>query len=670
MSEISEEERRNYEYLIEKKNKNKKLSKKQKKELKNLSRRYSSYYAKPEKTKEEKEREKERKQQRKFNNADTNGKLMMVLGSIINAIASYIREIIIYLTALSAIFYLYYKFDKKKSNDFFPNDPTKFPYIFVEKNKDYDEQRNLTTKNILNNPKLSDNVFIKSESEINENNGSMDYEKMKKKINQPENSTKANADLFGVFFNYTSHNVKPYEVNLLQIISYTLLTGIIGINTFYAFIHDLMKQLYTMKELSNGINSGDATQQTSSLKKIFGYLFTIFITTILFFLFRLSKNDLSDLLSPLIDPSVLNSKIKNVFGLEELLYLFSSLFSGFFSGFKLLFIVSFIIFIFSSSISLYKLSANVTNLSSIFIILTVSLSFFSSLIMFMVYMSKKIKNKNEISTNEIFKSILHTLDQYLDMFKKFIQSNSLINKMLNLDKIDSGNPFSMIIFVLSFLLVVPFIPIMILILCVIIFFIIFSFIPFIAAIYMGTKTAFDVTLKGFFNMSSFLRNLTRNYIPIVISFILCFFIILNKNDSGNIVKLIESILNTLLFVLTIVFILAFGSYNQSRFKEKDIIIKQEIINMSSNEKDKISKNENTEIGKNQKLNEYIEKTMKDKIKSQLSDKNNIFIKSAIKTLSAPAIVSLGMGFFYIVNHVKKYKNKISKVPIKDISLLV
>ena len=202
MSEISEEERRNYEYLIEKKNRGKKLSKKQKKHLKRLSEKYSNYYAKPKKTKEEKDRENERKQQRKFNNADINGKLMMVLGSIINAIASYIREIIIYLTALSAIFYLYYKFDKKKSNDFFPNDPTKFPYIFVEKNKDYDEQRNLTTKNILDNANLSDNIFIKLESEVNENNGSMDYEKMKEKLNQPENSTKANMDPFAVFFNY------------------------------------------------------------------------------------------------------------------------------------------------------------------------------------------------------------------------------------------------------------------------------------------------------------------------------------------------------------------------------------------------------------------------------------------------------------------------------------
>ena len=87
------------------------------------------------------------------------------------------------------------------------------------------------------------------------------------------------------------------------------------------------------------------------------------------------------------------------------------------------------------------------------------------------------------------------------MFKNFIKSNSLINKMLNLDKIDSGNPFSMIIFVLSTLIIIPFIPIILLILSIIIFFIIFFFVPFIASLYKKQKP-FDVTL-WIFNMSFF-----------------------------------------------------------------------------------------------------------------------------------------------------------------------
>ena len=45
-----------------------------------------------------------------------------------------------------------------------------------------------------------------------------------------------------------------------------------------------------MSELS----SENPSFTTNIIKNIFGYLFTIFITTILFFLFRLSKNDLSN----------------------------------------------------------------------------------------------------------------------------------------------------------------------------------------------------------------------------------------------------------------------------------------------------------------------------------------------------------------------------------------
>lgn len=662
MSENSEEERRNYEYLIEKKNRGKKLSKNQKKDLKRLSEKYSKQYDVPKKTKEETDRANERAQQRKFNNADINGKIMIIIGSFIKALSSYIREIIIYLSALSSIFYLYYKFDNKKSSDYFPNDSTKFPYVYVEKNKDYDEQYNLTTKTILNDAKLSDNIFIKTEAETSANNGSMDYEKMREKINQPENARKSNMDPFASFFNYTSNDIKSYEVNLLQIVSYMLVSGIIGINTAFAKVHDVLENIYKMSDLG-------PENPSFNIKNIFGFLFTIFISVILFFLFRLSKNDLSQFLSPFIDQSILNSKIKNIFGLEDLLDLFSSLFSGFFAGFKLLFVASFIAFIFASTISLYKLSSNVTNLSSVFIILTVALSFFSSLILFIISMIQAVKNENQFSINEIFYSILGTVEKYLQIFKEFIKSNSLISSMLNLDKINSGNPFTMIIFVLSLILTIPFIPIMVLILSIIILFIIFSFIPFVASFYMGIKTTFDVTIKGIFNMPSFFRKLTESYIPIAISFVLCFFIILNKIDSGNIVKLIESILNTILFVLTIIFILLFGKYNQLRFKEKDEIVKQEIDAMTETKQAEITKNDNTNTTKTQKLKKYIKKSMKEKIIYLLSEKSMGLISESLKSISGPAISFLIMGLFYIVNHIKTYKNKISNIPIKNISLM-
>ena len=46
----------------------------------------------------------------------------------------------------------------------------------------------------------------------------------------------------------------------------------------------ILKQLYTMKELSSGINLGDTTQQTSSIKTIFGYLFHVYYNNIILFI--------------------------------------------------------------------------------------------------------------------------------------------------------------------------------------------------------------------------------------------------------------------------------------------------------------------------------------------------------------------------------------------------
>ena len=112
MSEISEEERRNYEYLMEKidkKGKNK-LSKKQKKTFKKLSEKFKNQYNSKETNKEKRdkrENSKNRTTQRKFNDADINGKLMIIFGGFIKGLADYIKETIVYLTAIGTVFYLY-----------------------------------------------------------------------------------------------------------------------------------------------------------------------------------------------------------------------------------------------------------------------------------------------------------------------------------------------------------------------------------------------------------------------------------------------------------------------------------------------------------------------------------------------------------------------------------
>ena len=112
----------------------------------------------------------------------------------------------------------------------------------------------------------------------------MDYEKMREKINQPENAGKINMDWFANIFNSFNNNKKSYEINILQIATYILASGVIGINIVFAKIHDVMENLYKMDDLGY-----DSSSFNNYIKTFFGFLFTIFISVILFFLFRLSK---------------------------------------------------------------------------------------------------------------------------------------------------------------------------------------------------------------------------------------------------------------------------------------------------------------------------------------------------------------------------------------------
>ena len=274
----------------------------------------------------------------------------MIFASIIKGIVKYIRELIIYLSAISTIFYLYYNFENKETSELYKTRPDKFPYVFYDDQLDYDEQKNLTTIDITE----GENSYIKP---VYVKVGESDD---MKKINQPEGASIMDMDWFAGLFNMFSNGAKSYDINLLQILFHALLSGIIGINTFYYNMYELIKNnlYYTngKKSNTNGGNLFGGSTKSSNvfpgsvnglenvkkveivksgnqseyyIKNIIGKAFLFFIITVLFFLFRLSKDDLSNLLKPFIDPNVLKLN-ESIFGLEDLLNLFSSLFSGFF----------------------------------------------------------------------------------------------------------------------------------------------------------------------------------------------------------------------------------------------------------------------------------------------------------------------------------------------------
>lgn len=633
------------------------LTEKQKEALKELPERLSN--TKVKKSTDQAAREFNRTQQRLFNDSELHGKLMIIFGSFVKGITSYIKDLIIYLTALSSVFYLYYKFENESTEKLYPKESNKFPYVYVDDKLDYEAQFNLTTINLKDNDNnLYEPIYYKIDNEDTN-------EQIKNKINQPENATVNDMDRFAKFFNAYSNDKKPYEINILQIMAHALLSGILGINSFYYFVHEnILKNLYFM---DNGLNSSSDEKNSTTekfIKNAFGSLLIIGITTVLFFLFRLSKNDLSDLLTPFIDQSVIKSKVQNIFGLEEILNFFSSLFAGFFTGFKLLFIVSFVVFITTSLMSLYKLSSSVSNLSSIFIIFTVVISYFSSVIFFGLYVVDILRQNRGFSSNDLFNSIFNVFVKYLNSFKTFIETNPIVTQILDsLDSKKNSNTgiFSTAITILTIMLMLPFLPIFLIFLFAIILTITFSFTPILASFYMGTKLAFDTTVQSIFKIGNFTRKLSKQYIPIIISFILCFSVLLNKIESRNIVTLIESILNILMFTVTILLILYFGKYGELRFQEKDAIVEEMIKKMSPDEIEKISGKEPTKASKKEKLKAFVKENMKEKVKEMLYEKTSSFVTSALQSLAFPGISSIGVGMFYIVDQINKYKSQISNL---------
>lgn len=596
MSEISEQqERKEYEYLMEKLNKKgkKRLSKKQKKRLKYLSEKYSNNYKpsesnnykSPEKTQEEKKRQIERKRERKFKNSTPYNKVMMIFASLIKGIVKYIRELIIYLSAVSTIFYLYYNFENKETSELYKTRPDKFPYVFYDDQLDYDEQKYLTTIDIT----PGDNSYIKPVYvKVGESDN---IDNMKKKINQPEGAGVMDMDWFAGLFNMFSIGAKSYDINLLQIFFHALLSGIIGINTVYYNIHELIKNnlYYTNGKKSNtngGKLFGGSNQATNVeiensgnqseyfIKNIVGKALLFFIITILFFLFRLSKDDLSNLLKPFIDPNVLKLN-ESIFGLEDLLNLFSSLFSGFFSAYKILFVLSFVIFIGTSLISLKKLSSSISNMSSALIILFVTISYLASTIFFALYLGGSIKNNTAFSINELFNSIFNIFEQYLYYFKEFVKNNPIGNSLFKSSDKTFGI-FSNAITLLSLMFILPFIPILLMLLFAIIIVIVFSFAPIAGSAYVSIKMSYQMIIESILKLTTFKQEISKKYIPIALSFALCLLFILNQNESKNVIELIEGIVVIILTVATLLYIILLGMSNGKNITER-------LINLFSEE---------------------------------------------------------------------------------------
>ena len=93
---------------------------------------------------------------------------------------------------------------------------------------------------------------------------------MRKKINQPEGASIMDMDWFAGLFNMFSNGAKSYDINLLQILFHALLSGIIGINTFYYNMHELIKNnLYYTNGKKSNTNGGNLFGGSTKSSNVF-----------------------------------------------------------------------------------------------------------------------------------------------------------------------------------------------------------------------------------------------------------------------------------------------------------------------------------------------------------------------------------------------------------------
>lgn len=475
------------------------------------------------------------------------GKIMMILKVLLGTLSKIMEDFAVFFIAAISVMYLYFKFEMKKSEILFPSDPTKFPYVFFDDKRGMENQNNMTSSIIDENAGFDENFYTSVDGKY-KSNGSIDIEATKDSLNQPTDATRNNMSKIGEFFNYTSKDKKSMDINLIQLVSFALVSGVLGVQGFFGQLHDLFKSLYLTE---------DKVKNNYFLRGL-GKLMSFFLFVFVFYLFKMSKHDLSNLIMPIIRTNSAEFS-EGVFGIPQIINLFSSLFSGFFSFFKIIFVVSYIAFIFNVVISLFRINGSLTNFSSIFISYIMILTFLSNFIVFAKSFADAVKNAPEMNSiaNQFFKEILNTVKGAINSFKNVSGGKggtSFISKLFNVDKINMGSFTSMFMFILTLPITLMSIPFLIIPVAFIILGIVMTFIPFIGSIFTSLGITYDFTVNGLYNMVDMGKMIKSNYIMLILAYSLGIVFTINnvrKNGKGtlNAIETLAYILLVSLFII-------------------------------------------------------------------------------------------------------------------------
>ena len=477
--------------------------------------------------------------EKEFRDGNIKTKLTIVFKAILRGISKFMEDVAVFFIAALSVMYLYYKFENKNVESIFPSNPEKFPYVAYEDGVPMDEQRKLTSSIIDESATFAEVFYNKINGEYNEN-GTLDDEKMKKKINQPDNINAVNMNPIAEFFNFTSEGKTSIDINLIQLISYVMVCGIIGVNSFMGQLHNIFKRLYISKEQASG----------NYVLKLLCYIVTFFLITLLFFLYRMSKNDFSSLIMPIVSSSS-KEFTEYVFGIPQIVQLFSSIFSGFFSFFKIIFVIGYLAFIFHAILALLRINNNLSSLTTVLLSFTMIFTFIINLFMFLtafINTFKKTKGVGNFSSI-LFNEILKTIQKAIGMFKNISgDKGSRIGKMFNLDKVNMNSFTSIVMFIVSLPILIFTLPLILIPIIFTILGMVFTFIPFIGTLFSSTNITYDFTTNGLHNIFKMKDIIRNNYGLIVLSFFMSLLFIMNGIMKGQ-----KGILGIVQFLISIIF---------------------------------------------------------------------------------------------------------------------
>ena len=479
----------------------------------------------------------------KFKRSKIFEKITLILGTIMQSLLNIIENVFVFFIAVLSVFYLYFKFgDGVSTQDLFPSNPSKFPYVFFEKDKSIDEQLFMTTS-IIDEFAGSSKPFFTSVEPSFSDGGSINTDKTMEKTNQ-RNNKRTDLNSIASFFHSNVKDKKNADINLIQLISYVLISGVIGVYGFFGKVHDLFRGLFIKESIDDNI-----------ILKMLCYFMTFFLIIVVYFFYKGSSHDLKDIIM-----AISAGGADDVAGMKTILQVLSSLFSGFFAFGKIIYVVSYIAFIFFSAIALMKILGTFESMSTVLfsymflLIMLVSLFVFSKATFETFQKTSNLQSVGNTLFGNIFESLKGSMKSLVDVLQN---GGSAFGKMavpkmngnfLDMMKTMISLPIRLIGLVVGGLLGFGFLALAVIS-------IIFVFIPIIGSIFPTLNIVKDFTVNGLFNFENMKQNIIENIYVIIIAFLIMSSVIilgsLKYLDSKNItLPLIESIVYSL-FALSI-----------------------------------------------------------------------------------------------------------------------